>query len=216
MSKPPPDPPGNASKDASANAPEGESASPVVALGAFAEALGSKDAPSESRPRREPTICGDLDMRIARDGTWFYHGSPIGRKPLVKLFASVLGRDEDGVYWLTTPVEKGRVEVDDAPFVAVALTVTGEGRDQCLRFRTNLDDEVTADADHPIRVSENPETGEPAPYVLVRDRLEALIARAVFYQLVEHGVERERGGETLFGVWSAGCFFPLGRLGEGA
>jgi len=155
-------------------------------------------------------------MRIARDGTWFYHGSPIGRKPLVKLFASVLGRDEDGVYWLTTPVEKGRVEVDDAPFVAVALTVAGAGRDQRLRFRTNLDDEVTADADHPIRVVENPETGEPAPYVLVRDRLEALITRAVFYQLVEHGVEHARDGETLFGVWSAGCFFPLGRLGEEA
>jgi len=205
MSKPPTDPTafaaalGQSGKSADAgSAPAGE---PLSAKGAG---------------RREPTLCGDLDMRIARDGTWFYHGSPIGRKPLVKLFASVLRRDDDGTYWLVTPVEKGRIEVEDAPFVAVALTVEGAGRDQRLRFRTNLDDEVVAGPDHPIRVSENPETGEPAPYVLVRDRLEALIARSVFYDLVALGVEEERDGETLFGVWSEGRFFPLGRLGTGA
>ena len=162
--------------------------------------------------RPDPIICDDLDMRIARDGTWFYHGSPIGRKPLVKLFASVLSCDEEGAFWLTTPVEKGRVEVDDAPFLAVELSVVGEGRDQTLAFRTTLDDTVTADDDHPLRVALDPATGEPSPYVLVRGRLEALISRSVFYELVERGVERVVAGETLFGVWSAGRFFPLGRL----
>ena len=162
--------------------------------------------------RPHPVICGDLDMRIGRDGTWFYHGSPIGRKPLVKLFASVLNRDEDGVYWLTTPVEKGRVEVDDAPFLAVALEVSGAGRDQVLRFRTNIDDEVTAGPDHPIRVAFDPASQEPSPYLLVRGRLEALIARSVFYELVELGVEETVGGETHYGVWSAGSFFPIGSL----
>ena len=160
--------------------------------------------------RPDPVICGDFDMRIARDGTWFYHGSPIGRKPLVKLFASVLNRDEDGIYWLTTPVEKGRVEVDDAPFLAVALTIIGEGRDQSLRFRTTLDDEVTADEDHPLRVDIDAATGEPSPYVLVRGRLEALINRSVFYELVELAAEEVIDGKTKFGVWSAGCFFSLG------
>ncbi|MFQ5959211.1 MAG: DUF1285 domain-containing protein [Alphaproteobacteria bacterium] len=171
-----------------------------------------KPETSAAAKRREPVLCGDLDMRIARDGTWFYHGSPIGRKPLVKLFASVLSRDEDGDYWLTTPAEKGRIVVDDAPFVAVELTAAGSGRAQSLRFRTNLDDEVTADADHPLRVSHDAESGEPTPYVLVRDRLEALIARAVFYQLVELGVADEVDGDRLYGVWSGGCFFPLGQL----
>ncbi len=162
-----------------------------------------------AKPRR-PVQCGDLDMRIARDGTWFYHGSPIGRKPLVKLFASVLSRDEDGVYWLTTPVEKGRVSIDDAPFVAVGLEVEGAGRSQELRFRTNLDDEVTADADHPIRVGRGPRSGG-RPYILVRGRLEALIARPVYYQLVELGVEEEVGGDHHYGVWSKGCFFRLAK-----
>ena len=160
-----------------------------------------------AKPRR-PVHCGDLDMRIARDGTWFYHGSPIGRKPLVKLFASVLSRDEDGVYWLTTPVEKGRVCVDDAPFVAVGLEVAGAGRSQELRFRTNLDDEVTADADHPIRVGHGPRFGG-RPYVLVRGRLEALIARSVYYELVDIGVDEAAGGDHHYGVWSKECFFRL-------
>ena len=165
--------------------------------------------------RPDPEIHGDLHMRIARDGTWFYHGSPIGRKPMVKLFASVLNRDEDGVFWLTTPVEKGRVEVDDAPFLAVEMTVTGAGRDQALQFRTTLDDVVTADGDHPLRVALDPASGEPSPYVLVRGRLEALINRSVFYELVERGIEEVIEGETLFGIWSAGKFFPLGSLGDG-
>ena len=110
---------------------------------------------------QSPLECGDLDMRIARDGTWFYRGSPIGRLPLVKLFASVLRREPDGCYWLVTPAERGRIEVEDVPFLAVALTVRGEGRQQQLIFRTNLDDIVTAGPDHPLRV-ETAASGEPA------------------------------------------------------
>ena len=158
--------------------------------------------------------CGDFGIRIARDGTWFYHGSPIGRKPLVRLFSSVLRRDEAGDYWLVTPVEKGRIVVDDAPFTAVELNVTGSGPDSVLSFRTNIDDIVEAGNDNPIRVTEDSETGEPRPYLLVRDRLEALILRPVYYQMVELGrIEPdEGGGGERFGVWSKGVFFPLGRL----
>ena len=164
--------------------------------------------------RPDPVICDDLHMRIARDGTWFYHGSPISRKPLVRLFASVLSRDDGGVYWLTTPMEKGPVEVDDAPFLAVAVEITGTGRAQSLRFRTSLDDEITAGADHPLRVDLDPTSQEPSPYVLVRDRLEALIARSVFYELVELSHEELIDGQDRFGVWSDGFFFPIGVMDE--
>ena len=153
------------------------------------------------------------DIRIARDGTWFHEGAPIGRKPLVKLFASVLWRDEGGDYWLRTPVERGRVEVEDAPFTAVELSVKGEGRGQILAFRTNLDDWVEADSAHPLRVVEDDEKREISPYILVRDRLEALILRPVYYQLAELAVAPPRElavpAECL-GVWSNGVFFPLG------
>ncbi len=154
--------------------------------------------------------CGDFDIRIARDGTWFHQGSPIGRKALVRLFASVLRREADGEYWLVTPVERGRVIVDDAPFTAVELTASGAGRGQVLRFRTNIDNWVEADGDHPIRVALAPDSGEPSPYILVRDGLEALIARSVYYHLVELAVEREESGGTVLGVWSKETFFPLG------
>ncbi len=154
--------------------------------------------------------CGDFGIRIARDGTWFYHGSPIGRKRLVKLFATVLKRDEDGVFWLETPAEKGTVVVDDAPFVAVEMKAEGNGHDQRLTFRTNLDDFVTADEEHPIHVHVDPESGEPSPYVRVRGRLDALIARPVFYDLAELAEEAERDGRRVMGVWSAGTFFELG------
>ena len=159
--------------------------------------------------RWNPTHCGDSEMRIARDGTWFYLGSPIGRLPLVKLFASVLRREADGRYWLVTPAERGRVEVEDVPFVAVAVTVEGEGRDQRLIFRTNLDEFVTAGPDNPLRV-ETAASGEPAPYILLRDGLEARLARSVFYELVELGTEEPIGETTQFGVWSSGVFFQLG------
>ncbi len=154
--------------------------------------------------------CGDFDIRIARDGTWFHQGSPIGRQGLVRLFASVLRREADGEFWLVTPVERGPVIIDDAPFVAVELVASGAGSSQVLRFRTNIDDWVEADAAHPIRVAHAPGSGEPSPYILVRDRLEALIARSVYYHLVELAVEREAGGGTVLGVWSKEAFFPLG------
>lgn len=156
--------------------------------------------------------CGDFEMRIARDGTWYYRGSPIGRKPLVKLFSTVLRRDEAGDFWLVTPVERGRIVVDDAPFVAVAMAAAGSGPGRTLTFTTNLDENVTAGPDHPIRVAIDPDTGEPSPYVLVRAGLEALIARPVFYDLVELAEERETtAGERELGVWSGGTFFTLGR-----
>lgn len=185
-----------------------------TALAASLGATPGRGDGSNSGARHEPELCGDLDMRIARDGTWFYHGSPIHRKPLVKLFASVLNRDEAGDYWLTTPAEKRRIVVDDAPFVAVAVTISGTGRAQRLRFRTNLDEEVTAGPQHPIRMSVDPASAEPAPYVHLRDRLEALILRSVFYELVEIGVEELQGGDHLYGVWSDGAFFPLGTMPE--
>ncbi len=156
--------------------------------------------------------CGDFDMRIARDGTWFYQGSPINRKSLVKLFSTVLRRVESGEYWLVTPVERGRIQVDDAPFTAVEVTATGANRDQELTFRTNLDDFVIADCDHPIRVSYHRDKGEPSPYVLVRPGLEALMLRPVFYHLVELGEVRAVDGIEQLGVWSRGQFFVLGQL----
>lgn len=157
-------------------------------------------------------ICGDFGIRIGRDGTWYYHGSPIGRKPLVKLFSTVLRRDDEGRYWLITPVEKGLIEVEDAPFTAVEMTQDGEGADQNVTLRTNLDDTVVVGAKHPLRVDEDPETGEPSPYVLVRDNLEALILRPVFYHLVDIAEEREQGGKRVLGIVSDGDFWPLGRL----
>lgn len=156
--------------------------------------------------------CGDFDIRIARDGTWYYQGSPIGRKALVRLFASVLRHEDDGHYWLVTPVERGRIVVEDAPFTAVELSVIGSGPSQVLRFRTNIDDWVEAGPDHPIRVAHAPDTGEPSPYILVRDGLEALILRSVYYELVDLAVEREHESKRSLGIWSKRTFFPLGSL----
>lgn len=152
-------------------------------------------------------ICGEIPIRIARDGTWFYHGSPIGRKALVRLFAGVLRRTEDGAYQLVTPAERGTIAVEDAPFVAVLCEASGEGRDQRLAFTTNLDEIVAAGPAHPIRAGGTQDA--PAPYVLVRPGLEARIARAVYYQLVELGREEPVDGRLAFGVWSDGGFFPL-------
>ncbi|HEY7989911.1 MAG TPA: DUF1285 domain-containing protein [Stellaceae bacterium] len=172
---------------------------------------GDKD--SVSKPPRLPVDCGDLGMRIARDGTWFYQNSPIGRPALVKLFATVLKRDEAGQYWLVTPAERGRIEVEDVPFVAVELDTRGEGRDQELIFRTNLDEIVIADRDHGLRV-ESGMVGGPQPYIAVRNGLEARLARPVFYRLVELGREERIGDATVFGAWSKQVFFPLGTIDE--
>jgi len=155
-----------------------------------------------------PPFCGDLDMRIARDGTWFYLGTPIGRKELVRLFSTIIRRDE-GDYFLVTPVEKVGITVDDAPFVAVDFEVSNAGRDQILTFTTNVDDTAAAGADHPIRVERDGQTGEPAPYVLIRANLEALIDRKSFYRLVDIGTHEVKDGERWFGVWSGGAFFAM-------
>ena len=160
--------------------------------------------------RWNPTHCGDIDIRIARDGSWFHQGSPIGRKELVRLFSTILRKDSDG-YHLVTPVEKMRIVVEDAPFVAVLLDREGEGRDQKLVFTTNVGDVVTAGTENPIRVETAPTTDEPRPYVHVRRGLEARIARNVFYQLADLAVRGEGAESALLGVWSAGRFFPLGR-----
>ena len=155
-----------------------------------------------------PPFCGDLDIRIARNGQWFYLGSPIGRMPLVKLFASVIRKDGDK-YFLVTPVEKIGITVEDAPFVAVDFEAEGTGPAQILTFTTNVDDTATAGPDHPIRVARDPETGEPSPYILIRRNLEALIDRKSYYRLVEIGDVEQVDGVKMFGLWSSGAFFPI-------
>lgn len=151
-----------------------------------------------------PPFCGDIDMRIARDGTWFYMGTPIGRKELVNLFASIIRRDDDR-YYLVTPVEKVGITVDDAPFVAIDFDQDGDS----LHFLTNVGDTVKAGPDHPIRVMRDAQTGEPSPYVLIRANLEALIDRKSFYRLVDLGETAEMDGVDWFGVRSNGVFFPI-------
>jgi hypothetical protein len=155
-------------------------------------------------------------MRIARDGSWHYLVSPIKRIELVRLFASVLRREADGSYWLVTPVERGRIEVEDVPFVAVELEVTGTGQEQRLRLRSNLDEWVTLDGRHPLRLRPAESgAGEAGaiPYVEMRPGLEARLARPVYYELVELGTEHREGERTRFGVWSAGRFFALDQAG---
>jgi len=174
---------------------------------------GSTVSSDRDEERAHELLTGAIDIRIARDGTWYHEGGAIRRKPLVKLFAGILQRDDDGSYCLVTPYEKRTITVDDAPFVAVEATVTGDGDEQAVVFRTNVDDEVTAGPDHPIRVESDPETGEPAPYVLVREGLEALIARPVYYHLVNAGRMAGRDGREVLGIDSQGCFFVLGETG---
>ena len=168
-------------------------------------------APRASSPARLPPE-RDLQLRIAGDGEWHYRGSPIRRRELVKLFASVLRREADGSYWLATPVERGRIAVDDAPFVAVELRREGDGVAQRLRLRTNLDEWVTLGAEHPLRLrrpSDVVAESGPAPYVEVRGGLEARLARPVYYELVELAEERLVAGRRRIGVWSEGDFFAL-------
>ncbi|MCC5971719.1 MAG: DUF1285 domain-containing protein [Pararhodobacter sp.] len=155
-----------------------------------------------------PPFCGDLDIRIARDGTWFYLGTPIGRAPLVRLFSTILKREGDK-YYLVTPVEKVGITVEDAPFVAVDFEASGAGQAQVLRFETNVGDHASAGPDHPLRVTRDADTGEPAPYVMIRAGLEALIDRKSFYRLVELGVHAEHEGASWFGLWSGGVFWPV-------
>jgi hypothetical protein len=159
-----------------------------------------------------PPFCGDLDIRIARDGTWYYLGTPIGRQPLVQLFASVLRKDEDGKTYLVTPVEKIGIIVEDAPFVAVDVEQGSGPLGPVLTFETNLGDRVELGPEHPLRVVIDTVTDEPRPYILVRGRLEALIDRKTFYRLAAIGEMRhEADGGTAFGLVSNGAFFAIQR-----
>ncbi|MFV3127665.1 DUF1285 domain-containing protein [Niveispirillum sp. KHB5.9] len=191
-------------RDANAPPPDGATSADAALKALGGGAPQSPSAEDEAYP-----------IEIRADGTWFYHGSPIGRLPLVKLFATVLRRDEAGDYWLITPAERGRITVEDAPFVAVGLEVEGAGKDQRLSFTTNLEATVTAGPDHPIRVVTDATTGEPRPYIRVKGPagtgLEARINRAIFYDLVERA---DAGDGDEIGVWSQGMFFPLGKVSE--
>jgi hypothetical protein len=172
------------------------------------EALLEGQASTGSAPveKWDPPYCGDIGMRIRSDGVWLYQGSPIGRLPLVKLFAGVLRKDTDGKHYLVTPAEKVDVAVEDAPFLAVEMEVRGSGRTQSLTFRTNVDDIAEAGPAHPLRFVIEPGSGGLKPYLLVRGRLEALVTRALYYDLVELAVTEEKTG---LGLWSGGVFFPM-------
>ena len=154
-----------------------------------------------------PPFCGDLDMRIAGDGTWFYMGTPIGRPALVRLFSTILKR-EDGKHFLVTPVEKVGIRVEDAPFLAVEMLKENDGRGQLLRFRTNVDDWVACDAAHPLRF-EAAADGGLTPYLHVRAELWAKVTRAIYYDLVDIGEERVVDGRAMFGIASSGAFFAM-------
>ena len=158
--------------------------------------------------RWNPPYCGDIGLAIRRDGSWTYQGSPIGRVALVKLFASCLRKDEDGKTYLVTPAEKVDVCVEDAPFLAVAMAVTGAGREQVLTFRTNVDDIVAIDEAHPVRFSEEQPSGGLKPYVLVRGRLEALVTRALYADLVALAAGDQ---DKQPGFWSGGLWWELRR-----
>jgi len=155
-----------------------------------------------------PPFCGDIDMKIATDGTWFYQKTPIGRAALVKLFASILKREGEN-YFLVTPVEKVGLIVEDAPFLAVELKVEHDARGQLLNFRTNVDDWIAAGPEHALRFEADAENGGLKPYLHVHRNLWAKVTRALFYDLVERGEEREIGGKAMFGVVSGGAFFVM-------
>lgn len=178
---------------------------PAGSLDALMRSAGEASGP---RPveKWNPPYCGDIGLKIRADGVWFYQGTPIGRAALVKLFASILRKDDDGKIYAVTPVEKVDVEVEDAPFLAVEMAVEGEGKAQRLTFRTNVDDVLTVGRQHPIRFAAAPPDGGLKPYVLVRGRLEALVTRALYADLVALAVENAKGE---LGLWSSGVWFPL-------
>ena len=180
--------------------PDREKADILVAL----EEVRGKPRPATLRNIND---CGDIGLKIGRDGTWFYRDSAIGRKPLVKLFASVLRREDDGRHYLVTPVENVLIEVADAPFMAIEMWSEGGGEAQRLFFRTNVDDMVSAGPEHPLQFRAG-EDGTQVPYVLVRDGLEAKLARPIYYELVALAVPRGPGHNTL-GVWSGGIFYAF-------
>ena len=155
-----------------------------------------------------PSYCGEIDIRIARDGLWYYLGTPIGRQPLVDLFASIL-KIEDGKYFLVTPVEKVGITVEDAPLFVVDAETSGEGKAQNVICFTRTGDEVVAGPEHRLRVDRDPVDGEPSPYIHIRSGLEARIDRKTFYRLVDLCVHERLDGSDWFGLWSGGTFFPV-------
>lgn len=165
----------------------------------------------------EPFDCGDLPFLIKRDGTWHYRGSPIERKAMVCLFSRLLKRDETGAFFLETPIERGRIEVEDAPFMATSMQWSGSGRSQRLTFRTNIDQIVTAGREHPLRNAHDLLTCQQTPYLHLRDGagrfpIEARLNRAVYYELVALAEPGFHGGKPVLGVWSNGVYFPLGEI----
>jgi len=152
-----------------------------------------------------PPCSGDMALRIARDGRWYHEGRPIERPALVKLFASILRRDEDGCYYLVTPAERWRIQVDDAPFIVVEMQARGTGQEQCLYFRSNVDDWVCLGPDHPVRV----DAESAMPYVRIRGRLDALLSRSVYYELATYAEERWLEGRAVYALRSQGQWFPL-------
>jgi hypothetical protein len=160
-----------------------------------------------------PPYCGDIGLRIKRDGSWYQGPVRFTREPLVRLFSTILRKDDDGKTYLVTPVEKILIEVEDAPFIAIRADLEHEGGEQILKFQTNVGDEVIAGPDNPIRVETDPVTLEPAPYILVRGKLEARIARASFYEMVDWAEEENGLDGPVLGLRSKGCFFPLGPAG---
>lgn len=182
----------------------------------FAEATAKPCPPPKGMsPRPGQIVCGDIDMRIATDGTWYYQGSPIARQKLVNLFSTVVRRDEDGQYWLITPAEMARITVEDAPFLAVELASTNDNGVRMLKLRTNVDKWFIIDADHPIRVDVDAVSGEPRPYIkLAADGTEARITRNVFYELVEMSEQTDINGRQMLTIGSVGETFILGPAAE--
>ena len=182
----------------------------------FAQGADSTCPPPRGIDQRPgQIICGDIDMRIDTHGVWHYQGSPINRHALVKLFSTVVRRDADGQYWLITPDEMACIHVEDAPFLAVEVDVTNDKGVRCLKFRTNVDKWVTADADHPIRVDTNAKSGEPRPYIqLTKDGTEARIIRSVFYELAELAIEADINGKRILCIESCGARFQMGAATE--
>ena len=187
-------------------APEGRDSGGLDAIAGAAKRAGERGPPPVHL--WNPPFCGDLDMRIAADGTWFYLKTPIGRPALVKLFSSVLKREGEK-YFLVTPVEKIGITVDDAPFTAVEMRQEGEGSARVLAFRTNVDEWVSVGPGHALRFEPEPDTGGLKPYLHVRRDLWALVTRALFYDLVELGEERDVDGRRMFGVASGDAFFAM-------
>ncbi len=183
--------------------------SPTQALEALVARAGHAGDGLPPVEKWNPEFCGDLDIVIKRDGTWFYMGTPIGRAPLVRLFSTVLRKDDDGKTYLVTPVEKIGITVEDAPFVAVEMNASQQADEQVLTFRTNVGDLVECGADNPLRFDIVGETDQLKPYVLVRGRLEALLARPVMYELISFGEEIEVDGQVMFVLRSKGEVFPI-------